>query len=72
MPSYVSAKQLAEKFGRSTRTIDRWSEDPQSGFPYPFKINNRKYWLAEEIEAFEAAIIQASRRRQPDLSVKQD
>ena len=52
----VGIKELAERYGVVSRTIDRWLADPDLGFPKPcIVINGRRYWDLGEIEQWERA-----------------
>jgi hypothetical protein len=46
---------VAEKYGVSTRTIDRWGEDPTLSFPPVILIRKRKYYDAATIDAWDRA-----------------
>jgi hypothetical protein len=37
----------------SERTVDRWTRDPEMGFPQPFYVGSTPLWDEEELEAFE-------------------
>jgi hypothetical protein len=45
--------RVRERYGVSAMTIGRWDADPTLGFPRPFKIRNRKYRDADELDAFD-------------------
>jgi predicted DNA-binding transcriptional regulator AlpA len=46
-------RALCERFGVSSKTIDRWTET--GVLPKPLRINRYRYWDLGEIEAFERA-----------------
>jgi hypothetical protein len=51
-----SKKQVAERYNRTPRTIDRWRTDPESGFPPGQRgVNGRWEWTSEELAAFDAS-----------------
>ena len=39
---FLSRKTVAERYEKSTRTIERWENDPNLGFPQPLDVNGRK------------------------------
>jgi hypothetical protein len=47
--------QVAKRYGRNPRTIERWEHSVDLAFPRPLVINKRKYWSLEELEAWERA-----------------
>ena len=47
--------QVAKRYGRNPRTIERWEQSAELAFPRPLIINKRKYWSLEELEAWERA-----------------
>jgi len=47
---------VADQFGVSTRTIDRWRLDENLGFPAAIVIRDRAYWRASEIEGFKTDV----------------
>jgi hypothetical protein len=56
--SYVPKRGVAERYGVTTRSVDRWRNDPNVGFPAPaMQINDRCYWAAEDLDAFDAECV---------------
>jgi predicted DNA-binding transcriptional regulator AlpA len=46
--------EVAERYGNvTTRTIDRWTEDPKLGFPQPIYIGSTPLWDEAELAAWE-------------------
>lgn len=45
--------QVADRYGTTTRTVERWSEDPELGFPQPIYINRRKFWSLNALRRFD-------------------
>jgi hypothetical protein len=44
----LPTKATAERYGVSTRTIERWRRDPKLNFPKPDNVNSRNYdWLSK-------------------------
>jgi predicted DNA-binding transcriptional regulator AlpA len=52
--SYLPANQVRARYCVSAMTLWRWLRNPSLGFPKPTIINNRRYWLLAELEAWEA------------------
>lgn len=57
--SLLPAKEIRAMFNVSTMTIWRWLQDESLGFPKPTVIRNRRYWDAEEMEAFRERMVGA-------------
>jgi predicted DNA-binding transcriptional regulator AlpA len=56
----MPAKEVRALFGGvSQMTLWRWLQDESLGFPRPTTIRNRRYWDADEIEAFRNRMIGA-------------
>jgi predicted DNA-binding transcriptional regulator AlpA len=49
----IGTTALAARFDVCTRSIDRWLDDPDLGFPQPIYINRRRFWDLAEIESWE-------------------
>jgi hypothetical protein len=45
--------RVAKRYDVVPRTVERWAENPALNFPKPLIVNGRKYWLLEELEAWE-------------------
>jgi len=61
---FLTRRQQARRYGVSTRTIDRWSDDDNLGLPAEIDIVGRKYRKLSELETWErarAAIAAANR-----------
>ncbi len=53
MPNRITTKQLRQRIGgASDMTIWRWANDENLNFPKPIRIQNRRYWDEDEIEAW--------------------
>jgi hypothetical protein len=50
---YVPKKRVALRYATTTRTVDRWSEDPALKFPIPLNINGRVYFSEPELIEWE-------------------
>ena len=49
----MDTRQVSGFFGNvSKMTIYRWVKNPASGFPKPFKINQKNYWVRRDIMEF--------------------
>jgi hypothetical protein len=56
--SYIPKPQLATRYGKTGRTLERWIHDGKGppGFPKPIKILGRDYFKASEVETFEKGL----------------
>ena len=52
---FLTRRQQARRYGVSTRTIDRWSDDYNLGLPAEIDIAGRKYRKLSELETWERA-----------------
>jgi hypothetical protein len=59
----VSTGDIARRFGISTRTFERWLDNPKLGFPRPMVIQRRRYWDLEAIQVWERRQAAASASR---------
>jgi DNA-binding transcriptional MerR regulator len=62
--------KVAKECGVCKRTIDRWDEQPELGFPPPVWINGRKYRDTDLLAAFIAARVRASMMERPKPRAK--
>jgi hypothetical protein len=46
-------KVARDRYGVSSRTLPRWDEKPELGFPKPIYINRRKYRDEAELDRFD-------------------
>jgi predicted DNA-binding transcriptional regulator AlpA len=46
-------RQVADRYGISTRTLYRWDEQPKLSFPKPIRINRRKFRRIRQLEQWE-------------------
>jgi hypothetical protein len=44
---------VAQRYGVSTRSVDRWWKDPGLNFPRPIIVRQRKYWAVTDLEIWE-------------------
>jgi hypothetical protein len=49
----IPNKAAAERYCVGVRTIDNWLADETLGFPKPIVINGRKYYIEDELDAFD-------------------
>lgn len=42
--SLLPARKVWERYSVTDRTLDRWVERKELGFPRPIVINKRRYW----------------------------
>jgi predicted DNA-binding transcriptional regulator AlpA len=50
---FLSDRLVAERYGKSTKTITRWDSDPKLNFPPAIVINGRKHRALSKLEAWE-------------------
>jgi predicted DNA-binding transcriptional regulator AlpA len=51
--SLMSVRQVCHFFGGvSKMSLYRWAKDPASGFPAPFHVGQKSYWVRRDILAF--------------------
>ena len=53
----LPAKQVTARYGIVGRTLDRWLDDAELGFPKPTVINKRRYFSETELETWERSRI---------------
>ena len=51
--AYLPDRKVAERYGVSVRTLARWDQIPDLGFPPPTYIRSRKYRKVELLQHFE-------------------
>jgi hypothetical protein len=61
MSRNLRKRATADRYDVSTKSIDRWVEDPRLGFPAPFYINSLPYWNEDELIAWERSRARPSR-----------
>jgi predicted DNA-binding transcriptional regulator AlpA len=61
MSRKLRKRPTADRYGVSTKTIDRWTQDPRLDFPKPFHVNALPYWDEAELEAWERSRARPSR-----------
>jgi hypothetical protein len=44
---------VADRYAVTTRSVERWAEDPALGFPPPIYINRRKFWSLNALKRFD-------------------
>ena len=47
--------KVARRYGVVARTIARWDDRPELGFPRPTRINGRKYRDEQQLDAWDKA-----------------
>lgn len=58
--AHIAAVPLADRFGVSLMTVNRWLVDPRVNLPQPYFVGQRRYWNLAEIEAWEKTRAAAS------------
>lgn len=57
----LSSSDVCALFGNTSKmTLWRWLQDDSLGFPKPTKIRQRRYWDADEIEAFRSRMLNSA------------
>lgn len=51
---------IARELGVSSRTVSRWMEDENLGFPTPVRLRGRLYFARTALEEWKATRIRAS------------
>jgi predicted DNA-binding transcriptional regulator AlpA len=57
----LPSRVVCGRFGRTSKTLDRWIKDDRLGFPRPMYIRNRRYFREAELIEWERT--QASKPR---------
>jgi predicted DNA-binding transcriptional regulator AlpA len=53
LDALMSVRQVCQFFGGvSKMSLYRWAKDPSSGFPTPFHVGQKRYWVRGDILAF--------------------
>jgi predicted DNA-binding transcriptional regulator AlpA len=53
LDALMSVRQVCQFFGGvSKMSLYRWAKDPASGFPAPFHVGQKSYWVRRDILAF--------------------
>jgi hypothetical protein len=52
---FLTRRHQAKRYSVSTRTIDRWSDDPNVGLPAEIDIAGRKFRKLSDLESWERA-----------------
>jgi hypothetical protein len=53
LDALMSVRQVCLFFGGvSKMSLYRWAQNPASGFPQPFKVGQKNYWVRRDIIAF--------------------
>lgn len=50
---YLPSRRVRERYGVSDMTLHRWEHNPASAFPKPIRINGRRLWSLQALEAYE-------------------
>lgn len=70
-PRFETSRQVRQRFGNiSEITLWRWENNSSLGFPKPIKINNRKFYAADALDAWQR--LKASQERQINTTLAHD
>jgi predicted DNA-binding transcriptional regulator AlpA len=61
--AYIPGPKVRARYGVTDMTIHRWLNDDVMSFPRPYYFGRFRYWLLDELEAWERL---QPRRRTPD------
>jgi hypothetical protein len=56
----IKESKVAKRYGVDKRTLPRWDEKPELGFPPPIFINGQRYRDGDKQDEFDAARVRAS------------
>ena len=51
--SYLTRKQVRERYNVADRTIARWVSDPSLAFPQPLVVNGRNFFAEDALVGWE-------------------
>jgi predicted DNA-binding transcriptional regulator AlpA len=78
LDALMNGRQVCAFFGNvSKMTVYRWVENPASGFPKPFKIGQKNFWIRRDIISFRdmqrarAQSVGDSRRAKKSVSLQE-
>jgi hypothetical protein len=66
----IPEAKAAKKCGVCTKTLERWDDKPELGFPPIIWINGRKFRDADLLDAFFVARVRASSMERPKPRAK--
>jgi predicted DNA-binding transcriptional regulator AlpA len=52
---YLPSSAIRARYGISDMTVWRWLQNTSLSFPAPIRINGRRFWRLNELEAWEAS-----------------
>jgi hypothetical protein len=53
--------KVAIRYGVVVRTLERWDQNPELGFPKPFRINRRRYRDVDQLDEWDRKCAAAGR-----------
>lgn len=53
--AYLPAARVRARYGVSDMSLWRWLKNEDLAFPHPIRINNRRFWRLNDLEAWEAS-----------------
>jgi hypothetical protein len=66
----IKESKVAKRYDVCKRTLARWDEQPELGFPPPVWINDQKYRDGDLLDLFDAARVRASMMERPKPRAK--
>jgi hypothetical protein len=55
--NYLPSIKVQRRYDICSRTLNRWEDKRDLGFPRPVLINRRRYWRLADLQAWERARI---------------
>ena len=68
--NFIPDSKVAKKCGVCKKTLDRWDDKPELGFPPIIWINGRRFRNADLLDAFFVARVRASSMERPKPRAK--
>jgi predicted DNA-binding transcriptional regulator AlpA len=50
---WLPGPRVRARYGVTEMTLWRWIHDEELAFPQPVYVNKRKYWVEDELDAFD-------------------
>lgn len=55
--TYLTSAKVRARYGVSDMSLHRWEKDPTSRFPKPIRINGRRFWALDNLQAYERGLV---------------
>ncbi len=60
--SYLPSIKVRRRYDICSRTLNRWEDNPELGFPKAVRINRRRYWRLADLQDWERACISSKKK----------